>query len=273
MVDLISSTERDWGALASGTYRASFARVVGPAHLRRGAGCDDAAAAGVAGSILAAVVCDGAGSAAHGGEGARTVAPAFVEHVLSHACNAADVSAIAGVVRDAVQHCRGLLEEAATANNARLSSYATTLVACVSTPSFCLHVQIGDGAFVAFDGEDRAVYLGAGRAQEYANETYFVTDRTWEDSLLTKEIPQPRSALLMTDGVVPFALDESRETKTSFCLPIVSFLRDNDGETGAKALLRLLSRADAEDLVYDDKTLLWLDVACGAVTTHEPTEP
>ena len=149
---------------------------------------------------------------------------------------------------------------------------ATTLVGFISTPSLWVHVQIGDGALIVFDGEDRAVYLGAGRAQEYANETYFVTDRTWEDSLLTTEIPQPRSALLMTDGVVPFALDEGRETKTSFCLPIVSFLRNNDGETGAKALLRLLSRSDAEDLVYDDKTLLWLDVASSAVTTHEPTE-
>jgi hypothetical protein len=76
----------------------------------------------------------------------------------------------------------------------------------------------------------------------------------------------------MTDGVVPFALDGGRETKTSFCLPIVSFLRDNDGETGTKALLRLLSRAEAEDLVYDDKTLLWLDVACDARATHEPTQ-
>jgi hypothetical protein len=180
-VDVISSTERDWGALASGTYRASFARVVGPAHVRRGAGCDDAAAAGVARPILLAVVCDGARPAAQGGARARTVAPAFVEHVLSHAGGAADVSAIARVVRDAVQHCRSLLEEAATVNSARLSSYATTLVACASTPSFCLHVQIGDGALIAFDGEDRAVYLGAGRAQEYANETYFVTDRTWED--------------------------------------------------------------------------------------------
>jgi hypothetical protein len=270
-VDVINSTEREWGALASGTFRASFATVVGPAHVRRGAGCDDAAAAGVSGALLVAVVCDGAGSAAHGGEGARTVAPAFVEYVLHHACSAADSIAMSGVVRDAVRQCRQLLEASAASSGVRLSSYATTLVACVSSPSVCLHAQIGDGALIAFDREDRAAYLGGGREQEYANETYFVTDRTWEYSLLTREIEQPRSALLMTDGVMPFALDESRDTKTSFCVPIVSFLRDNDGETGAKALLRLLSRPEAEDLVYDDKTLLWLDVASCPVTAHEST--
>jgi hypothetical protein len=267
VIDAISSAERACGALAAEGVRVAFASVVGPSHVKRGVGGDDAAAAGASGPIAVAVVCDGAGSSLHGGMGARTVAPAFVEHVLTHAAATADAEALTRVVEAAIDHGLGQIEPLAATLGVGLSAFAATLVACIATPMLTLYAQIGDGALIAYDAADQVLHAGTGGEQEYANETYFVTDRTWRDSLRTQEIPRPASLLLMTDGVVPFAF-ESRVPKDAFCVPILRFLRGAEAQAGADALGRLLTRPDVEDLVYDDKTLLWLALTPVAAAHH-----
>jgi hypothetical protein len=258
-------------SLTTDRWRAAAASVAGPSHVRRGAPCEDAAAAGAAGEWLAAVVCDGAGNARFGGRGAEIAAERIVAQLLARldAAHTIDERDITQIITDVLSTTREGLVEIAAAEGVDPPALSATVVGAVSHPDLTVLFQIGDGAALAFDANGALLASSLSHEQEYANETWFLTDATWRTSLQVQMVSGLESFLLMTDGVTPFALDLNTP-KPVFTEAVLGFLRACSADRGALALQRLLDKPDAHQ-VSDDKTLLWGErVTPRSGETHGP---
>jgi hypothetical protein len=243
-------------SLEAPSWRVAVASVTGPSHVRRGVGCDDAAAAASQGDWLVAVVCDGAGSAPRGATGASVAAGSIVEELLTSVAGAPRSETLRDQVQAALARARQKVSEVATAEGLKLSAFSTTVVGAVGCGGQVLFFQIGDGTAVGLGPADEIRAVSLGRPKEYANETYFLTDETWSESLLFEEADGVDSILLVTDGVSPFLL-QGDAPKASFYQPILEFLRRQGAGKGASAIQRLLAKEAVRKVVADDKTLLW----------------
>jgi hypothetical protein len=244
-------------SLTSGAWRVAAASVTGPSHVKRGVGCDDAAAAACVGSSLLVVVCDGAGSSQFGGRGAETAARLIAERMAASGGEASTIEPDADVVRTALTEVRATILADAEREGVKPSAFATTVVGAWLGASSSLLFHLGDGVAIAFGPNNEVLAVSRGRFAEYANETYFLTDETWEESLLFEPVSDAiESLFLMTDGVTPFAMDLNTP-KASFHEGVLAYLRRHGPEKGAAAIQRLLDKDDARSKVSDDKTLLW----------------
>jgi len=243
-------------SLDAPSWRVAVASVTGPSHVRRGVGCEDAAAAASQGDWLVAVVCDGAGSSPRGSTGASVAARSIAEDVLASVAGSATSVGVREHLQSALAKARLKLAEIATAEERTLSAFSTTVVGAIGCRDRVLFFQIGDGTAVGFGSADEIRAVSLGRPKEYANETYFLTDETWSESLLFEEAEGVDSIFLVTDGVSPFLL-EADVPKASFYQPVLEFLRRQGAGKGASAVQRLLSRDVVRKVVADDKTLLW----------------
>lgn len=242
-------------SFATATWRVASGSVTGPSHVKRGVGCDDAAAAD-AGSSLIAVVCDGAGSSQFGGRGAASAARLITERIATSIHDEA-TTPNSDDVRSALADVRAAILADAEREGVKPSAFATTVVGAWLGATTSLLFHLGDGVAIAFRDDNDVLAVSRGRMSEYANETYFLTDDTWEESLLIEPVSGAiESLFLMTDGVTPFAM-ELNTPKTAFCDGVLAYLRRNDAAKGAAAIQRLLDKDDARAKVSDDKTLLW----------------
>lgn len=238
-------------------WRLASASVTGPAHLRTGKPCDDAAAAGWEGAWLVAVVCDGAGSAPHGGLGAKTAAGRIASGLLSSLSSSGESEEMHSSIVAVLEKTHEALGIQAQEMGASLSELATTVVGVVCHRQSGCIFQLGDGLAVAHDGAGAVTAFSRGSPQEYANEAYFLTDRSWRDYLVITPVPECASVALMTDGVTPFACEEGL-AKEEFFTPIARYVAAHSALDAANAMRRLLDRDDARKQVGDDKTLLWI---------------
>jgi len=160
-------------------WRYAKAAVTGTSHAAQGRGCEDFAAARligtVRGNVMAACICDGAGSSSQAAIGARVAAEAFLT--------------IAG---DRLRETGGIIDEtdlgdflsfAALAVTLRaftekqpVRDYATTLVAGLVADTWSAFVQIGDGAIVVPSVGGRWELVFEPQRGTYANETWFLTE-------------------------------------------------------------------------------------------------
>ncbi len=161
--------------------------------------------------VLLVVCADGAGSAMHGGAGARTavtVAMRWLRTQLS--ARAKRHSAGEALALDwSPPELFAQIAAAITKRAMRLSKtpreFATTLTCVVASAHWTWVLQVGDGAVVLHDdasGWQVALWPQSG---EFVNSTHFVTDVevTWRQTLL----PPADGLAVMTDGVAPIALD------------------------------------------------------------------
>jgi hypothetical protein len=244
-------------SFADGVWQVASASVTGPSHIKRGVGCDDAAASAAAGSSLFAVVCDGAGSSQFGARGAEMAARLLIERLAAADGDTPSRVPDPAAVRTALHDVHAILLGQAEREGAKPSAFATTVVGTWINATDGLLFHLGDGVALAFAADNEVLALSRGRLSEYANETYFLTDESWEESLMFEPVPSAvESLFLMTDGVTPFAMDLATP-KTSFHDGVLAYLRRNGAAKGAAAIQRLLDKDEARAKVSDDKTLLW----------------
>lgn len=196
--------------IGTNQWRCAGASVIGVQHERNGGKCEDAwSCYRISTSIpevLAVCVCDGAGSAPRGWEGANAISRLAAEWLAANfdwAFAAADETLKAAVFSSIKDGLHVLASDSGTA----LEDYACTMVALTLASDgrwFVLH--LGDGSVIGQLGDEIKV-ISPPMKGEFVNETYFVTDgdAVANTAVVRSSDPlndaPPRGFAIFTDGI------------------------------------------------------------------------
>jgi serine/threonine protein phosphatase PrpC len=211
--------------------------------------------------IFIAAVCDGAGTAEYGGQGAAIAARTFTNEIANSVKRSLK-NITDQVIWDAVDLIRDQITIAAQKRDLVMRDFATTLVASISDGRNTITVHVGDGTIagrLAKDGLWQS--LSWPEHGEYASTTFFLTD-TSEVKLRVSRFSEPIDRIvLMTDGLERLALDFAQLVPHApFFAGIsepISAEGDNRGSPKlAKALQKYLDSPAINERTDDDKTLV-----------------
>jgi hypothetical protein len=204
-------------------WRWAAASEIGTGHARRGAPKQDAfrCVSVPQLSALVAVVCDGAGSASHGGEGAalacRSISSAFVDCLRRFGVTPQDDE-----IWHSIDGARDRIATAAANRDLRPRDFATTLIAMIVTPWSQLVVHVGDGAAVGRTADGGWISLSWPDTGEYASTTYFVTDEPAPKLRIARSEHRMDACAVFSDGVETFSLNEAlRQPHAPFFDPML----------------------------------------------------
>jgi hypothetical protein len=188
-------------------WRWAAASKIGTAHIRKGTRKQDSFACfAPREEILCAIVCDGAGSAPLGGEGASLVCRTISRGIRSHFANATSLPEDEHVWVW-IDQARDLLVLAAKRREQTRRAFASTLVLLLAAPEGVLVAHIGDGAAVARLKEGGWETLSSPANGEYASTTFFVTDDPAPQLRITRYEAKFDAFVSFTDGIESLALD------------------------------------------------------------------
>ena len=221
-------------------------------------------------SVIAAVICDGAGTARHSEQGAqitcRSLAPALIE--LGMLVQQAPVP-----LEFIRQHIIELVEavRADLAVRGPLNDFHCTMVLCLLAERRGYVAQVGDsiGLSTKFlyisDGTQEVLdFFPSNHVQvfepergEYANETHFVTEPDWVGHLRISEIEPSRidALLLMTDGAMDVAMKRGRPFRGFLANLVGNLLAMDDAQERNQLLTEWLSDPLTYPMTADDKTM------------------
>lgn len=138
--------------------------------------------------------------------------------------------------------------------------FAATLLMAIVGDEYAVFAQLGDGAIVidSVEGYSPVFWPQSG---EYANTTYFVTDKTAIHHLAFKTIEQPVNEIaVFTDGIQGLALQyEIKSAHQPFFKPLFSSLQQVPVEALSSMndhLAAFLNSERVNERTTDDKTLI-----------------
>jgi hypothetical protein len=210
---------------------------------------------------LCAIVCDGAGSAQFGGEGAsilaRTMAQSLREHFRQGTMLPEDDE-----VWSWIDSARDRLGIAADRRHATRRAFASTLVMLVATGGKILTAHIGDGAIVARSGAYWET-LSPPENGEFASSTYFVTDDPIPRLRLDRREGAWAGFAVFSDGIENLVLDHRTDAPhepffNKMIAPIDALTEPGKNAELSSALAAFLRGPKVCDKTDDDKTLLLL---------------
>lgn len=211
--------------------------------------------------IFIAAVCDGAGTAEYGGQGAAIAARTFTNEIANTVKRSLK-SITDQVIWDAVDLIRDQITIASQKRDLVMRDFATTLVACISDGRNTIAVHIGDGTIVGRLAKNELWQsLSWPEHGEYASTTYFLTDTSEVKLRISRYSDSIDRIVLMTDGLERLALDFAQLIPhTPFFAGIsepISAAGDNRGSPQlAMALQKYLDSPAINERTDDDKTLV-----------------
>jgi len=177
---------------SSGTlWRCAGASVAGSNHIARGVECQDAIAASAwptvsRDDVLVMVASDGAGAATYGRTGADVITHQLTIYARRHLLYGGEIHDLTlDTVMQWLVQVRITLDTCSRKTTGRLADYAATLSVAIIGHTHAAFFQIGDGAIVVALESSPWQYgwvFWPDRG-EYANTTYFLTDRDFASNL------------------------------------------------------------------------------------------
>jgi hypothetical protein len=237
----------------------------GTSHVRSGTRLQDAQTCFYADpknkKILAAVVSDGAGSAAKGGQGASMVCRHLKQAVRGYF--AADTALPSDeIIQDWVDQIRDLINGVAQHRGLSMRDFAATLVFAISDGVQTIVAHIGDGSAVAkLQASAEWSALSWPEQGTYAATTYFITDDT-QPRLRINRISEPIEALaLFSDGIERLALDFAGQRPLpqffeAFTKPVSAQVFTGKHLLLSRQLREFLNTERVTARTDDDKTLI-----------------
>jgi hypothetical protein len=237
--------------------------VIGTSHIQTNQPCQDYATGReleVCGDRFLVLVCaDGAGSASRSELGSRFVCTSLLNMIASALESGLELK---DITRERVVEWHAIvrrrLSMEACRVNVDLREFATTILTAIIGPSRALFSHIGDGVIVYDDGEEYRTPFWPQQG-EYANTTYFLTSRDFEDQLAFEWVDrQVDEVALLTDGLQPLALHyATRSVHSPFFQPMFTALRGaNDPEELRQPLKTFMNSPAVNSRTDDDKTLV-----------------
>ena len=243
-------------------WRWVSARCRGTSHLQDNTRCQDAyACVETTQGTFVAVLCDGAGSASKGGQGASLVTRILSQRA-SHHYTAGHRAPDDETIRAWLSDARDVIALAASKRSLRPRDFASTLICVMTNAEETVVVHVGDGGVVAksaSSGEWQTLTWPA--HGEYASTTFFVTDDP-QPIMIVERYDEPFSAIVaFTDGLERLALDFAQHKPHVKFFDGVSrpvFESDARGQDRAlsMALGRYLDSSAVNARTDDDKTLM-----------------
>ena len=261
--------------------------VRGKGHIDSGQPCQDwcAARTSADGRWVAAVACDGAGSAAKADEGARIVAEGLADSLIALAPKV-DERDPGPWIRDEVYRALIELREQLRARG-DIRDYDCTVVASLMGPTGGMIAHVGDGLALGAsvrvhgDAPGEPVGLWDGLVVsppengEYANETMFVTQDDWYKHVRITPLSKDLDLLVLTtDGMMPFVVLNGWQPNSRFLDPAVTkLLRTLDPGERTRLLESWLGDPETLPATSDDKTLMLLLRRRLTDLAHRPIAP
>lgn len=212
------------------------------------------------GAIFCGIVCDGAGSASFGGEGASIICRIFSVALRNH-FKKTQVLPTEEDVWEWLDHARDCLSIAAEKRDVERRAFAATLVLLVARDGEQLIVHVGDGAIVGRDRTGVWQALSWPENGEYASTTYFVTDDPAPKTRIVRSAHDMDGFAVFSDGIEDLALDLVAITPHApFFRTMISPLDNLEGVgkdiTLSKALGSFLEGSRVCEKTDDDKSLI-----------------
>lgn len=240
------------------TWRVFAASAIGKNHIDVNLPCQDAFAFQCQGNWLAAVVCDGAGSASRSELGSAECArQTIVELVAQLADPSFPGSVSVELVKSTIVTARQRVILLAKEHQLDARDLACTLVGAVLSPEGGWLFHVGDG-FAAAELPQGGPVVSQPENGEYSNETYFITGEDWSEHLRLTPIPAGATCLaLMSDGAMPFVVSRDKSgLSPPFIDPVRTYLSGVADNEGSEALRNTLADERTWAITGDDKTLL-----------------
>ena len=230
------------------------ASAIGKGHTDHGIPCQDAFYFNRRNELVAAAVCDGAGSAPSSDIGAKECATTVCNWLLEQ-LDGKTLECDQAFFEQCLITARNRLESCAAELSLPVRDVACTLVGAVLNAQGGYLFHIGDG-FAVVELTDDTTITSLPENGEYSNETYFVTGSDWQSHLrVTPFSGTVRSLVLMSDGAMSFAA-KGDKLFAPFINPIKAFLTTVPEDQGSVALHDTLADERTWKITTDDKTLL-----------------
>lgn len=202
---------------------------------------------------VAAVVCDGAGSARHADDGAEAFCNAVVTLMLSPAF---DLRLSDNLLIEQVGQLRSTVLAQLERGESKPTDFNCTLSAILLSGHEVVALQIGDSPIALCQPTGHVVMPG--ERGEYANESYFIACEDWQSHLSLRRFDASATdaLLLMSDGAGDIFLRDSAVYEPT----VVPLLRNmaRDDVMSFSLLDRVLADQRTHSLTDDDKCLVAL---------------
>ena len=213
--------------------------------------------------VLCAIVCDGAGSAEHGGEGASVVCRTLTESLRQHFRDNTDLPGN-DEIWSWIDIVRDRLGIAADRLGKTRRAFASTLVMLAATKEAIITAHIGDGA-VAARTNDAWETLSPPENGQYAAMTFFVTDDPAPRLRIARFTGNYTGFAVFSDGIEHLALDHRADTPhqpffQSMLAPLDKVDEEGKHAKLSTALAAFLNGPRVCNKTDDDKTLILISV-------------
>jgi hypothetical protein len=260
-------------------WRSAYASAQGTSHIESTQPCQDTCKyerflTSEGRELLVMIASDGAGSASLSNEGSKMVCQFLSEKISQLFEEGWTLNQITErYARFLLRYVSARLGRVARLREIKKRDFAATLLIALIDDEYAAFFQLGDGAIVinSDDGYRPVFWPQSG---EYANETYFVTDKTAAKNLKFTFLNETvNEVALFTDGIQGLALKYDVQAAYSpFFRPLFAYLRGVPEEALPQLNGQIEKFLDSETVnarTNDDKTLMLACRLAKAVTDSE----